>query len=50
LRARIDPVFLPRAFICVDRLPRSPTGKLPRAALDEIYQRWRTEAHADRTA
>jgi acyl-coenzyme A synthetase/AMP-(fatty) acid ligase len=49
LRARIDPVFVPRAFIAVDRLPRSSTGKLARAALDEIYAGWCTEAQADRT-
>lgn len=41
LRERIDPVFLPRAFIRVDRLPRAGTGKLPRAALDGIYAAWR---------
>ena len=33
LRADIDPVFLPRPLKCVDALPRSETGKLPRAAL-----------------
>lgn len=37
LRARMDPVFLPRAMIHVERLPRSAAGKLPRAALEEIY-------------
>jgi acyl-coenzyme A synthetase/AMP-(fatty) acid ligase len=37
LRERMDPVFLPRTIIRVDRLPRSETGKLPRAALDAIY-------------
>ena len=37
LRARMDPVFLPRAFICVDRLPRTESGKLPRAALDAVF-------------
>lgn len=36
LRERMDPVFLPRALIRVDRLPRSESGKLPRAALDAI--------------
>lgn len=40
LRARIDPVFLPRAYIAVERLPRSGAGKLARAALDEIYAGW----------
>jgi acyl-coenzyme A synthetase/AMP-(fatty) acid ligase len=29
LRRRIDPVFLPRPLVIVDRLPRNSTGKLP---------------------
>ena len=33
LRARVDPVFLPRPLILVDALPRNATGKLPRDAL-----------------
>ena len=33
LRADVDPVFLPRPMKLVDALPRSETGKLPRAAL-----------------
>ncbi|NPC57957.1 AMP-binding protein [Caenimonas soli] len=37
LRERMDPVFLPRTIIRVDRLPRTESGKLPRAALDQIY-------------
>jgi acyl-coenzyme A synthetase/AMP-(fatty) acid ligase len=37
LRERMDPVFLPRTFIRVERLPRADSGKLPRAALDQIY-------------
>ena len=41
LRQRIDPVFLPRALIHVERLPRSESGKLPRAALDAVYSAWR---------
>lgn len=40
LRERIDPAFLPRAFIRVDQLPRRGAGKIPRAALDEIYAAW----------
>ena len=39
LRGGIDPVFLPRPLKCVDALPRSETGKLPRAALLEMLQR-----------
>lgn len=37
LRERMDPVFLPRAIIRVDRMPRTESGKLPRAMLDEVY-------------
>ena len=33
LRRRIDPVFLPRPLLFVERLPRNGTGKLPREAL-----------------
>lgn len=33
LRARIDPVFAPRRIVLLDRLPRDPLGKLPRAVL-----------------
>jgi len=31
LRSRIDPAFLPRPLLVVDRLPRDALGKLPRA-------------------
>jgi acyl-coenzyme A synthetase/AMP-(fatty) acid ligase len=33
LRERIDPAFLPRPLLFVERLPRSASGKLPREAL-----------------
>ena len=33
LRGRIDPVFLPRRIVKLDRLPRNEIGKLPRQAL-----------------
>ena len=36
LRARIDAVFLPRPLLFVDALPRNPTGKLPRTALQSL--------------
>ncbi|MDE2294430.1 MAG: acyl-CoA synthetase [Gammaproteobacteria bacterium] len=36
LRDRIDPAFLPRPLLFVDRLPRNATGKLPRAALTTL--------------
>lgn len=44
LRARLDPVFLPRTLIHVDRLPRSDNGKLPRQALDRVYEEWQASA------
>jgi acyl-coenzyme A synthetase/AMP-(fatty) acid ligase len=37
LRARIDPAFLPRRVVFVDRLPRNATGKLPSAALAALF-------------
>lgn len=40
LRERMDAPFLPRAIICVDRLPRTKNGKLVRASLDDIYTNW----------
>jgi acyl-coenzyme A synthetase/AMP-(fatty) acid ligase len=33
LRRRIDPAFLPRPLLIVERLPRNATGKLPQQAL-----------------
>jgi acyl-coenzyme A synthetase/AMP-(fatty) acid ligase len=33
LRRRIDPAFLPRPLVLLERLPRAATGKLPREAL-----------------
>ena len=36
LRQRLDPVFLPRPLVLVDRLPRQITGKLPREALKNL--------------
>lgn len=44
LRERVDPVFLPRTLIHVERLPRSDNGKLPRQALDQVFERWRAAA------
>ncbi len=38
LREHIDPVFLPRPLLFVDALPRTCTGKLPRAALQALFQ------------
>jgi acyl-coenzyme A synthetase/AMP-(fatty) acid ligase len=39
LRRRIDPVFLPRPLLLVDRLPRNATGKLPQQALLAFAER-----------
>ncbi len=36
LRSRVDPVFLPRPLLLVERIPRNATGKLPRAALKSL--------------
>jgi acyl-coenzyme A synthetase/AMP-(fatty) acid ligase len=36
LRRRIDPVFLPRPLLFVERLPRNGTGKLPQEALRSL--------------
>ncbi len=33
LRRKVDPVFLPRPLLRVERLPRNKVGKLPRSAL-----------------
>ncbi len=38
LRDHIDPVFLPRPLLFVDHLPRNSTGKLPRAALQALFE------------
>jgi acyl-coenzyme A synthetase/AMP-(fatty) acid ligase len=39
LRQRLDPAFLPRPLLLVDRLPRNATGKLPRQALQALAER-----------
>lgn len=36
LRARIDPIFLPRPLVFLERLPRNATGKLPRNELQAL--------------
>jgi len=48
LRARLDPVFLPRDFIRLDRLPRTETGKLRLHSLDLAYANWQAAAAAQR--
>ena len=37
LREHIDPIFLPRPLLFVESLPRNSTGKLPRAALQALF-------------
>jgi len=39
LRQRIDPVFLPRPLIMLERLPRNATGKLPQHELQHLADR-----------
>ncbi len=39
LRKRIDPIFLPRPLLFVERLPRNGTGKLPHDALQALVAR-----------
>jgi acyl-coenzyme A synthetase/AMP-(fatty) acid ligase len=39
LRERIDPVFLPRPLVRVERLPRNATGKLPQHALRALARK-----------
>jgi acyl-coenzyme A synthetase/AMP-(fatty) acid ligase len=41
LRTRLDPVFVPRTIVRVDRLPRGDNGKLPRQALDRLHAQGR---------
>jgi acyl-coenzyme A synthetase/AMP-(fatty) acid ligase len=41
LRARLDPVFLPRPLLLIDALPRNAQGKLPRAALLALVEQAR---------
>ena len=39
LRQRIDPIFLPRPLIMVERLPRNATGKMPQHELQHLANR-----------
>ncbi len=38
LRQRIDPAFMPRPLLWVPALPRNHLGKLPRNALEQLFQ------------
>ena len=42
LRSRLDPAFLPRPIILIDRLPRNATGKLPQQSLMTLLKQYRT--------
>jgi acyl-coenzyme A synthetase/AMP-(fatty) acid ligase len=44
LRARMDPVFLPRTLIRLERMPRDSNGKLQRKMLDTAYSEWQAAA------
>jgi acyl-coenzyme A synthetase/AMP-(fatty) acid ligase len=44
LRRRVDPVFLPRPLVIVERLPRNATGKIPQQALQALADRRRRRA------
>jgi acyl-coenzyme A synthetase/AMP-(fatty) acid ligase len=39
LRGRLDPIFLPRPLVFLDKLPRNDTGKLPRTDLQALLDR-----------
>jgi acyl-coenzyme A synthetase/AMP-(fatty) acid ligase len=41
LRQRIEPVFLPRPLLFLERLPRNDTGKLPTADLQNLLDNYR---------
>lgn len=43
LRARVDPVFLPRPVVCVPSLPRNATGKLLRESVIDLARHWREQ-------
>jgi acyl-coenzyme A synthetase/AMP-(fatty) acid ligase len=47
LRARIDPVFLPRPLVFVPRLPRNDTGKLPREAIRDLAEHCMRKGSSD---
>lgn len=50
LRARIDPVYLPRPLFFVASLPRNATGKLPRDVLQRFAAECAPRRHAGRRA
>jgi AMP-binding enzyme len=50
LRARIDPVFVPRPLYRVAQLPRNANGKLPQAALANLFAKCKLEMNSDHRA
>jgi acyl-coenzyme A synthetase/AMP-(fatty) acid ligase len=48
LRARIDPVFMPRPLVRVDVLPRNSTGKLTRATIQALAKAHLNQAETKR--
>jgi acyl-coenzyme A synthetase/AMP-(fatty) acid ligase len=50
LRARMDPVFLPRTIIRTSSLGRTDTGKLSKVMLDSIYAGWQAKRGPDESA
>ena len=48
LRARMDPVFLPRPLHLVSSLPRNATGKLPRDALLQLAAQLERDSARDK--
>ncbi len=50
LRARVDPVFVPRPLLRVSQLPRNATGKLPQAALAELFSQCQQTERTARVA
>ncbi|MCX7169885.1 MAG: AMP-binding protein [Proteobacteria bacterium] len=49
LRTRIDPVFLPRPLYRVRQLPRNVNGKLPQAALTQLFAQCRWQKNLPMT-
>ncbi|MFO7583008.1 AMP-binding protein [Guyparkeria sp.] len=47
LRERIDPVFLPRPLLRVERMPVNATGKITREALEALLERTRETEESD---
>lgn len=46
LRARIDPVFIPRPILLVDELPRNENSKLSMSSVRDLFSELLTERHS----